>query len=187
MNTNTLTSDYNFLMEVGRINDNAKRLPTKRKKDFLTRFANSRMIDLKLMPVGMQRQRLNKTVYNKGFNWTVEIIFNDQKFYKQANENIMLNELLLEMNDELKANAKYFYLKQKNGLFSTDLFQDLNYNLKASEIIEFPTLILSPVGLESIERNLFSLSKDKDEAAAVAVPDIPAIKDTSSEEGELSE
>ncbi|KAJ3312649.1 Box C/D snoRNA protein 1 [Boothiomyces sp. JEL0838] len=156
MNVNTLTSDYNFLMEVGRINDNAKRFPNEKKKEFMIRLANQRMIDLKLMPVGMHRQKLNKTFYKKGFNWTIEIVFNNQKYYKLTNEETVLLDVLNEMNAELKSNAKYLYLKQKNGLIELDLNQDLNFNLKATEIIEFPTIILSTVELDSIRKDLYS-------------------------------
>ncbi|KAJ3255636.1 hypothetical protein HK103_006161 [Boothiomyces macroporosus] len=195
MNVNTLTSDYSFLMEVGRINDNAKRFPNEKKKEFMIRLANQRMIDLKLMPVGMHRQKLNKTFYKKGFNWTIEIVFNNQKYYKLKSEETVLLDVLNEMNAELKSNAKYLYLKQKNGLIELDLDQDLNFNLKATEIIEFPTLILSTVELGSIRKDLYSdkqseiqteLKSEKSENQIQAEKS-ELESESSAEDGELSE
>jgi hypothetical protein len=168
---NTLTNDFTFLEDVGRVADNCIREnnhTTRKRKDALSTHARRVDTNLSLMPTGMKKQKLNQSYFHtqsKTIRWTIEWKFPecDVTFLTHTNESsAVIQDLInVHLSDEKGNNtlrqslqrycnqtALFVYLKMEGmpanypQLYACDPSLTLSDVLKYKTVIEFPTFVI---------------------------------------------
>ncbi|ELT91515.1 hypothetical protein CAPTEDRAFT_107031, partial [Capitella teleta] len=168
-----LKSDYCFLEDAGRKSDSSRRelsLMDDKNINKLINSAKVQGITLKLMPSGMERRRINSTVYSntdKAIYWHIEFLFPQfQAKYSQrrVSEKSSIEKLLEiylhpaesdpvirhKLRDLVKEGMEAISVLMKveerpacsPKFYEIDLKKSLVDNLRGKVVIEFPSMIV---------------------------------------------